>query len=201
MEQRPIQVAIDYEQRHHGFVVEHYRNRFKTTPKKSDLLLTASQQSDIVGTIALGYGQGKEASFYDAFDVSAQDLVLFEKRHVEFGRWISLVTRPKVSEILLSTAVVVSLAAGYELAFVQQRPALERILKNTGIRVKRVNAELNLKEVRPADLPFYLEQTPVLNYFDLAEAVRVLKPRLDQQIEAGVVEALNIPSLTLEVEV
>ncbi len=201
MEQEPVQVGVDFDQRHHDFVVEHYRSRFKTTPKKSDLLISASQQSSVVGTIACGYGQGRQSSFYDAFDVAPSNEHLFKQRHVEFGRWISTVNKPKVSEILLCTAVVVALEAGYERAFVQQRPALERILKSTGIHVMRVDAELNLTQVRPEDLPFYLQQTPVLNHFLLADAAEILRPRLESQIESGIVEVLNIPSLALEAEV
>lgn len=201
MKQEAVQIEIDFDQRHHEFVVEHYRSRFNTTPKKSDLLIAASQLGCVVGTIACGYGQGNQSSFYNVFDVSPSDEYLFKQKHVEFGRWISTINKPKVSEILLSAAVIVALEAGYERAFVQQRPALERILKGTGIQVMRVDAELNLKQVRPDDLSFYVQQTPVLNHFLLADAAEILRPKLEMQIESGIVEVLNIPSLALEAEV
>lgn len=142
------------------------------------IVIIAKQKDTIFGTLALYFSKGDEPFPLEEiykFDDKKMPYPFRRSEVVQYGRWIA--TAPGVSRYLLYASAVIGLRAGCIYGLAEVKPKIALRLREIGIAVHDVPAEVNQKNIPQAIRPYYeLTPSPFPCMVNLQQKRELLEP-------------------------
>lgn len=168
------------------FVDRKYLEIFDTTPPPAQILFVATQETKIVGTMGIDFGNEEKLLRLERiyqFNPSVAPFPVIRNLIIEYGRWI--VTVPGISGALIYVATVHALSKGRVYGWCEHTDDVHRAAARFSINFHDVpEAKFVLEEVEEKNRIFYADSPPLKFYMMLLSQIKdALEPKIQHVVK------------------